>query len=145
MRDADRQRARWRQARARYRARHPERCSRCARARDLPGKWCALCLAETLEKRLPDHAHDTVEHAAMLLRARDPASACELSGATGEQLARINEHLEVDRRNPWLGYVAGNMQLLAGTLNRRKARGLEPPAWAVAWVRELCHEVRGEF
>ena len=125
----------WRRARAAYRARHPERCSRCATLRDLGGKWCSWCLAESRERRLPGVKHHRREHARMLERAQRPTSRCAASGLTPAELALVGQRLEVDRVNPWRGYQRGNMQLLASGLNRLKGRD-ELPHWAVGELRE---------
>ena len=126
----------WRRARAAYRARHPERCSRCARKRDLPGKWCSWCLAEDRERRLPGVSHHRYEHARMLVRSWRAGSRCAASGLTAAELAGVGERLVVDRINPFRGYVRGNVQLLAARLNNLKGRGPAVPSWAVAELRE---------
>jgi len=132
-------RERWQRARAAYRARHPERCSRCASLRNLRGKWCSWCLAEDRERRLPGVSHHRREHARMLVRAQRQLARCSASGLTARELASIGQRLDVDRINPWRGYVIGNMQLLASSLNSLKGRSPSVPHWA---PDELRDEVR---
>lgn len=115
-----------------YRRRNPDRCRRCSTLGTLPDlRSCAWCLALDLEKRLPHMEHDTAEHAMALQRARRPATRCEVSGFTLSELRACHDRLEVDRTDPSVGYVVGNMVLMAGSLNRAKWRRLEVPARAI--------------
>lgn len=144
---ADAQREAWRVARRNYRARHEDRCLRCARQR-LRGRSCARCLAVFAEKKKRGLEHDTQYHAVMISRATDPTARCAASGLTLAELAPLGQHLEVDRIDPTVGYVRGNCQLLAATLNRSKARDYEVPDYAVdALKRQAAGQPQdwGEF
>jgi len=94
-------------------------CRRCGRIRITP-TLCAWCLAYDLEKRIRDYSHDRAEHAWMLILSHLPESCCAVSGLTRDELARIGDRLTVDRIDNDRGYTRGNMQLLAGSLNREK-------------------------
>lgn len=129
---AARRRRQERMKRRRYRKRiHGIRCIRCARLVLTGLKSCARCLARLLESRTPELRHDREAHAAMLEAARAPGSRCQASGYTLEQLQSIGEELQVDRISPAAGYIIGNMQLLARSLNRAKWAGREVPEWAI--------------
>lgn len=65
--------------------------------------------------------------AGMLVASHAPESVCSSSGLTGAQLLSIGIRLTVDRIDPSLGYVAGNMRLMASSLNYLR-RGTEPVA-----------------
>lgn len=133
----ERQREMWRLSRRKYRAKHLHRCHRCA-SEALPRiRKCAWCLALQTEALKPGLEHDTLHHAEMLLRSRCRDSECAASGLTLEQLLRVGQTLQVDRINPYRGYVRGNCQLLAASLNRAKWRHEAPPEWEVeALVRQ---------
>ena len=98
------------------------RCIRCSRAPLTPCVSCSRCIALYMEKgdHLRGMQHDTDAHAAMLAMAHDPSAHCAVSGYSGAALAACELRLEVDRIDPRLGYLVGNMQLLAGPLNRAK-------------------------
>jgi len=134
----ERQRELWRKQRAAYRAKHTDRCFRCAKVA-LPGtRSCAFCLARSIERHKPGVEHDTHHHAAMLMLARDPSARCAASGLTRDQLAAVGEWLEVDRIDSYRGYVRGNCQLLARCLNRSKWREDAPAEWAVEELVQLA-------
>lgn len=126
-------RASWRAKKAAYRATHPERCLRCcARLVAAVARHCCRCLARIAESKHPGKRHDLEAHAAMMAAARDPAARCAISGLTLRQLKRRGEWLECDRIDSALGYVAGNMQLLARRLNASKGSRTAPLAATVA-------------
>lgn len=129
------------QARWRAKVAAAGRCAHCGKGRLNGCRQCAWCLAAALEKRLRHLEHDRRAHAAMLVRSHDPGERCAASWLTGHELALIGQRLTVDRVDPCLGYVAGNMQLLASRLNRLKWRSLEVPAWE---VERLLRLHRGE-
>lgn len=122
-----------------YRARHRGvRCGRCSSTELLTPARCAWCLAVDLERKpwLAGLEHDTTEHSRMLTLARAPRSRCAVSGLTLERLQLGDStgrtySLQVDRIRNSLGYVPGNMQLLACRLNRAKQGHDSVPAWAV--------------
>ncbi len=71
----------------------------------------------------------------MFLAAKDPRSRCAATGIAQFTLVKVGEPLEVDRIDPTKGYVRGNMQLLARSINNEKGVREAPPEWVIAWVR----------
>lgn len=74
---------------------------------------------------------DTRAYAEMLRQACLPASRCASTGISLVGLKKLGEKLSVDRIVPGLGYVEGNMRLLASCLNSAKGRKKNIPAVAV--------------
>jgi hypothetical protein len=136
--DQERKRAIWRRARAKYRETHPSRCARCA-STALRGRSCAWCLAVFAERRTPGLDHDTRHHAVMFALTANPSARCAASGLSLAQLSTLGERLEVDRIDPHRGYVRGNCQLLARSLNRSKGRTDAPAEWRVDELRALAN------
>jgi len=74
------------------------------------------------------------EHAAfsrMLYLSRMPMSCCAVTGRTLFTLRKVGDQLSVDRIDSTLGYVAGNMRLLALSLNVAKGAGDRVPQEAI--------------
>lgn len=86
--------------------------------------------------------HDTEAHAHLIKLSKDPRSRCEVSGYSRLALAKVGEELQVDRVNPRIGYVVGNIRLLAGSLNRAKGVGKEVPRGAVLKLRWKVQRIR---
>lgn len=68
----------------------------------------------------------------MLVLSHMPNAVCAATGLSAFRLAKHGLRLTVDRIDPALGYIQGNMQLLTCRLNEAKGVGLEVPAGAVA-------------
>lgn len=103
------------------------RCSRCSSTDLLSATRCATCMALDAERKpwLDGMRHETLEHALLMRKARLVRSRCSLSGLTLAQLRAGDRRgarysLQVDRIDDAIGYVRGNMRLLACRLNRAK-------------------------
>lgn len=126
----------WGKIKKKYRTSHLNRCGRCSRLLDdLPPsvkynrkerRRCFRCMALDAERRLPGRVHDTDLHEKLLRECMSDDARCELSGRTGAELRRGGMWLEVDRVDSALGYAAGNVQLLASSLNRSKGKRAAP-------------------
>lgn len=79
------------------------------------------------ERQYPHLAHDLNAHTHMLAQAVVPTSRCSLLGRSLLALRKIGQTLTVDRIDPTLGYIEGNMQLLARDLNSAKGAGMVVP------------------
>jgi len=91
-------------------------------------------------KREPDQTHDRDFLAKMLLACHNPASCCSATGRSLHALRKIGDKLSVDRINPRRGYVPGNVQLLALSINEEKQVHRRPPQSAINSVlRRLLH------
>lgn len=76
----------------------------------------------------------------MLAACYDPASCCSATGRSLLALRKIGEKLSVDRINPQRGYVPGNVQLLAMSLNEEKNNQRRAPRRKVnELLRRLQH------
>lgn len=74
----------------------------------------------------------------MIAACHQPESCCSATGRSLHTLRKIGEKLTIDRINPRRGYVPGNVQLLAGTLNDDKKHHRRAPQRAVqALLRRL--------
>lgn len=82
-------------------------------------------------RKLPHQQHDVALYTSYIARAHDPAERCEVTKRSLLQLRKIGERLTVDRINPKLGYVAGNMQLLTEVLNEAKGAHEKVPQRAI--------------
>lgn len=56
---------------------------------------------------------------------------CEITGLSKHQLRKMGEQLSVDRINSFLGYVPGNCQIIAESLNQAKGRASNVPQSAI--------------
>lgn len=84
--------------------------------------------------------HDPAFLEKMLGACHDPASCCSATGRSLLALHKIGECLSLDRINPRRGYVAGNVQLLALSLNTEKAgRQIAPQRAVNAMLKKLQH------
>lgn len=82
----------------------------------------------------------------MLKRRHDPDTRCAITGLSRHQLRKIGEKLSVDRINPYLGYVRGNCQIIALSLNTAKGRSQYAPGSAIRWLLRRAGGVRpGRF
>lgn len=107
-------------------------CYRCGSRDSLPmTRHCARCYAYFRERSLPHLEHDLEAHTKIVLLTRQPASLCLISGRSLLALRKVGCSLTVDRLNSQLGYVEGNMQLLASDLNSAKGAGWHVPQSAI--------------
>ena len=60
-----------------------------------------------------------------------PEMQCEITGLSKHQLRKMGERLSVDRINPFKGYVPGNCQVIAESLNIAKGRAKHVPQSAI--------------
>jgi hypothetical protein len=98
---------------------------------------CPTCRAQkrVRQERGP---HDVEFLAKMLAACHMAESCCSLCGRSLHTLRKIGESLTVDRINPARGYVPGNVQLLAKSLNEEKKHTRRAPQRAVeALLRRL--------
>ena len=84
--------------------------------------YCTRCRALKAEAKHPKLVHDTLEHMRYIRAKDNPRSRCAASGYSLIALRKIGEKLTVDRIDSTKGYVRGNMQLLAASLNSAKGR-----------------------
>jgi hypothetical protein len=76
----------------------------------------------------------------MLAACYDPRSCCSITGRSLLALRKVGEKLSVDRINPRRGYVPGNVQLIALSLNIEKAEQRRAPVRAIdLLLRKLQH------
>jgi hypothetical protein len=71
-----------------------------------------------------------------------PEMQCEATGLSKHSLKKIGERLSVDRINPFLGYVPGNCQVIAESLNKAKGRADHVPLYAINRLRRRASRVR---
>ena len=71
----------------------------------------------------------------------NPATVCCISGLSQHTLAKLNDGLTVDRIDPNVGYLKGNCQLMARSLNLAKGRSLAVPAHALQWLMRRASRV----
>ena len=87
---------------------------------------------------MPEKFHD-IPHLAALTEARyRPESTCSVTGRSLLALRKIGEKLTIDRIDSALGYVPGNTQLMAGTLNSAKGCRAAVPRRA---INRLLHRL----
>jgi hypothetical protein len=76
----------------------------------------------------------------MLRLTKDLTACCCITGRSLLALQKVGDKLSVDRINPRRGYVKGNMQLMALSLNRAKAAQMTVPKTATnQLLRKLSH------
>lgn len=129
----------------RWRDRRPYgSCHRCATGRALKGlNVCAACRSDSRRDKLPGVPFDTVAHQEALSACHDWTSRCAITGRSVFALRKVGERLSIDRIRPDLGYVPGNIQLIALSLNVAKGNRKEVPQWAVnRLLRKLERVVR---
>lgn len=108
------------------------RCYRCGSRDSLPmTRHCARCYAYFRERSLPHLEHNLEAHMKVVLLTRNPTSVCLISGRSLLALRKVGLTLTVDRLNSQLGYVEGNMQLLASDLNSAKGAETHVPQSAI--------------
>lgn len=61
----------------------------------------------------------------------NPKALCCITGLSQHTLRKLGDNLSVDRIDPDLGYIKGNCQLMATSLNLAKGRGDRVPASAI--------------
>lgn len=113
-------------------------CSRCHRPRVYNRRHCAYCHAYKREQALPTLIHNTEYHAKCCADRWNPTAVCCITKQPAKRLWQIGERLSVDRIDPTLGYVVGNCQLMAQSLNSAKGVGSRVPAKAIA---RLMHKL----
>jgi hypothetical protein len=70
----------------------------------------------------------------MVALSHAETSRCATTGRSLLGLRKIGQKLTVDRIDSSLGYVEGNMQLLAEDLNSAKGNRFEVPQRAINWL-----------
>jgi hypothetical protein len=60
-----------------------------------------------------------------------PEMQCEITGLSKHLLKKIGERLSVDRISSFKGYVPGNCQIIAESLNKAKGRADHVPQSAI--------------
>jgi hypothetical protein len=107
-------------------------CYRCGARDSLPlTKHCARCSSYFRERMLPHLVHNLEKHAELFTLSCNPLSQCIVTGRSLVALRKVGQRLTVDRLNSRLGYVDGNMQLMAGDLNSAKGIGEHVPQSAI--------------
>lgn len=71
-----------------------------------------------------------------------PEMQCEITGFSKHLLKKIGERLSVDRIDPFLGYVPGNCQIIAESLNKAKGRADNVPQSAINRLRRRASRAR---
>lgn len=71
-----------------------------------------------------------------------PEMQCEITGLSKHTLKKIGERLSVDRIDPYLGYIPGNCQIIAESLNKAKGRADHVPLSAINRLRRRASRVR---
>lgn len=71
--------------------------------------------------------HDTRFHAKMIEMANKPWTTCCSTGYSLLALRKVGESLSVDRIDSSKGYVPGNIQIMALSLNKGKGEGQMVP------------------
>jgi hypothetical protein len=96
-------------------------CMRCCiRPASPRWKYCAKCHVNRREAQLPGLEHDFEAHLEMVKLSQQAHSQCMILGRSALSLWKVGERLSVDRINPNLGYVQGNMRLITLSLNTSK-------------------------
>lgn len=107
-----------------------------------------MCAAYRREQSEGHQLHSTEAHAQMLILSHDPTSKCKVTGASLFALWKVGDKLSVDRIDPTLGYVEGNMQLMALSLNIAKGTKAKVPfqdtAKLLRKLRTVVHDVYSE-
>ena len=126
-----REQKRIQQARARS-ARSYAMCYRCGMREPLPlTRHCHRCSAYFRERGLPHLEHDLEAHANLILLSCAPQSRCMITGRSLHALWKVGQRLSVDRIQSHLGYILGNMQLMAIDLNSAKGVQASVPQHAI--------------
>jgi hypothetical protein len=90
--------------------------------------------------------HHTVEHMRFIRGKDNPKARCCVSGYSLLALRKIGEFLTVDRIDSSKGYVHGNMQLMAGSLNSSKGQARRVPQSAVnGLIRKMRRVANDRF
>lgn len=101
---------------------------------------CAGCRAHKAVKRKSNLEHDVPYLARMFEACYDARSCCSATGRSLLALRKVGEVLSVDCINSRRGYVPGNVQLIALSLNTAKQHERRVPQHALnALLRKLEH------
>lgn len=101
---------------------------------------CAGCRAHKAAKRKSSLEHDIPYLARMFEACYDARSCCSATGRSLLALRKVGEVLSVDCINSRRGYVPGNVQLIALSLNTEKADQRRVPIRALnALLSKLEH------
>lgn len=116
-------------------------CYRCGMREPLPmTKHCARCAAYFRERSLPNLEHDLERHAMFIQACSLPTSICSITGRSLLALQKVGQKLTVDRVRSNLGYLNGNMQLMASDLNSAKGARKDVPQSAIhRLLTKLAH------
>ena len=91
---------------------------------------------------MPHLMHDLQHLTHMIQMTHDPAACDSVTGRSLHTLRKVGERLSVDRLDASLGYIPGNTQLLAMSLNTAKGSNAAVPAWAtLSLLRKLRRTV----
>ena len=66
-----------------------------------------------------------------MMKSCDPSMRCQVTGRSLRSLWKVGQKLSVDRIQNHLGYIPGNMQLMAVDLNSAKGSGVHVPQHAI--------------
>lgn len=119
------------------------RCWWCGR---LTGQivYCTRCRALKAERKHPDLVHHTEEHMRYIRAKDNPKARCRISGYSVLALRKVGEMLTVDRIDSTKGYIRGNMQLMAASLNSAKGQSRTVPGAAIQRLirrmRRVAHD-----
>jgi hypothetical protein len=106
----------------------------CARPASPRWKYCTQCHVNRRQAQIPLLEHDYEAHLAMVKLSQDAHSQCAILGRSALSLWKVGELLSVDRIDPNLGYVSGNMRLITMSLNRSKGIKSYPAQHAINLV-----------
>ena len=101
--------------------------------------YCTRCRALKAEQKHPFLIHDTESHMRYIRAKDNPKARCSASGYSVIALRKVGDQLTVDRIDSSKGYVRGNMQLLAASLNSAKG---QQPRVPVGAIRALERKMR---
>jgi hypothetical protein len=74
---------------------------------------------------------DVAVYREAMLATHSLTARCDILGRSLFALRKVGERLSIDRIDPGRGYVAGNMRLIAMSLNTAKGTNKEVPQWAI--------------
>ena len=105
---------------------------------------CGRCFALRRMEQLPHLKHHFGWYLRALIKTHDVRSTCAVSGYSLLALRKVGDRLSVDRINPRLGYVHGNVRVIALSLNVAKGVGVGVPERAVQRLVRRMERVKGD-